>query len=211
MISNDYAEDELNDILDSSDIGADNSNRVKSAAKKYSDRLNKDREHIRSELSTEYLSTLSKALGVEVKSFATEDLENAIKDAISQNETVKNANEVLKENEAKKVQEVLNENIKKIKAINSSIQTLDDIAKLDNYNDIKVKLDKGYDLYDAYISVCGLPKPGNDNYRRVSLDSKTVSYVKPETMSSDEFKLYKMAFPNKTNEEILAMYRRDAK
>lgn len=210
MNSENYANDELDEIINSSDIGADNADKVKSAAKKYSDRLNKDRERIRGELSTDYLSALSKALGVDVKSFTAEDLKSAIDNAISQNETVKNANEVLKENEAKKVQEVLNENVNKIKSVNASIKSLDDVCKLDKYADIQAKVDKGYDLYDAYISVYGFPT-GGDTPKRVSLDSRTVSYVKPETMSDGEFAIYKKAFPNKTPEEILAMYRRDTK
>lgn len=102
MNSNNYANDELDDIIDSSSIGADNADKVKNAAKKYSERLNKDREHIRSELSTEYLSTLSKALGVDVKSFNTEDLKSAIENAISQSETVKTLMKFLKRTKQRK-------------------------------------------------------------------------------------------------------------
>ena len=201
------------DAITNVDDTADNSvKKIKDGVKRYSERLNKDREKITTEVETQYKSKLSKILGVEIKDLTEEAINEALKIKIEDSDVVKEANKVIEANNAKLVQEALDNNINKIKALNPSIDSVEKLCKLPQYDEIKAKVDKGYELYDAYISVVGFDSnsAGSSPVKK-SIDSKTVSYVQPETISDATLSFYQKAFPNKTKEEIIAMYRRDNK
>ena len=201
------------DAITNVDDTADNSvKKIKDGVKRYSERLNKDREKITTEIETRYKSKLSKILGVEVKDLTEEVINEAIKIKIEDSDVVKEANKVIEANNAKLVQEALDANISKIKALNPDIDSAEKLCQHPQYDKIKEKIDKGYELYDAYISVVGFNNNSNaGNPVKKSIDSKTISYVQPETISDATLAYYQKAFPNKTKEEIIAMYRRDSK
>ena len=200
------------DAITNVDDTADNSvKKIKDGVKRYSERLNTDREKIRTEIDNQYKSKLSKLLGVELKDLTQETIDEAIKIKIEDSDVVKEANKIIETNNAKLVQEALDNNINKIKALNPDIDTVEKLCAHPQYNDIKAKVDKGYDLYDAYISVVGFgnQNTNSNNTVKKSIDSKTISYVQPETISDATLSFYQKAFPNKTKEELIAMYRRD--
>ena len=201
------------DAITNVDDTADNSvKKIKDGVKRYSERLNKDREKITTEVETQYKSKLSKILGVDIKDLTEEAINEALKIKIEDSDVVKEANKVIEANNAKLVQEALDNNIKKIKALNPSIDSAEKLCELPQYDEIKAKVDKGYELYDAYISVVGFDSNSTGSTPvKKSIDSKTISYVQPETISDATFNFYQKAFPNKTKEEIIAMYRRDNK
>ena len=186
--------------------------KIKDGVKRYSERLNKDREKITTRVETQYKSKLSKILGVEIKDLTEEAINEALKIKIEDSDVVKEANKVIEANNAKLVQEALDNNINKIKALNPSIDSVEKLCELPQYDEIKAKVDKGYELYDAYISVVGFDSNSTGSTPvKKSIDSKTISYVQPETISDATLSFYQKAFPNKTKEEIIAMYRRDNK
>ena len=201
------------DAISNADDTADNSvKKIKDGVKRYSERLNADREKIRTEIDSQYKSELSQYFGTDIKSLSKEDIDEAIKLKIENSDVVKEANKIIEANNAKLVQEALDANINKIKALNPDIDTAEKLCAHPQYNDIKAKVDKGYELYDAYISVVGITSNSTGtNPVRQSIDSKTISYVQPETISDATLQFYMKAFPNKTKEEIIAMYRRDSK
>ena len=201
------------DAITNVDDTADNSvKKIKDGVKRYSERLNKDREKITTEIENRYKSKLSKILGVEVKDLTEEVINEAIKIKIEDSDVVKEANKVIETNNAKLVQEALDANISKIKALNPDIDSAEKLCQHPQYDKIKEKIDKGYELYDAYISVVGFNNNSNaGNPVKKSIDSKTISYVQPETISDATLAYYQKAFPNKTKEDIIAMYRRDSK
>lgn len=201
------------DAISNADDTADNSvKKIKDGVKRYSERLNADRIKIRTELENQYKSELSQYFGTDIKSLSKEDIDEAIKLKIENSDVVKEANKIIEANNAKLVQEALDANINKIKALNPDIDTAEKLCAHPQYNDIKAKVDKGYELYDAYISVVGITSnSAGTNPVRQSIDSKTISYVQPETISDATLQFYMKAFPNKTKEEIIAMYRRDSK
>ena len=201
------------DAISNADDTADNSvKKIKDGVKRYSERLNADRQKIRTELENQYKSELSQYFGTDIKSLSKEDIDEAIKLKIENSDVVKEANKIIEANNAKLVQEALDANINKIKALNPDIDTAEKLCAHPQYNDIKAKVDKGYELYDAYISVVGITSnSAGTNPVRQSIDSKTISYVHPETISDATLQFYMKAFPNKTKEEIIAMYRRDSK
>lgn len=203
------------DAVTNADDTADNSvKKIKDGVKRYSERLNADREKIKNQLETDYKSKLSTLLGVEIKDLTQDEIDTAIKAKIEDSDVVKEANKIIETNNARLVQENLDNNIAKIKAINPDIDTVEKLCAHPQYDDIKAKIDKGYELYDAYISVVGFENNSSKSQSSVvkpNINSKTIPYVQPETMTDTTLEFYKKAFPNKTKEEILAMYRRDSK
>lgn len=202
------------DAITNADDTADNSvKKIKDGVKRYSERLNADRQKIRTELENQYKSELSQYFGTDIKSLSKADIDEAIKLKIEDSDVVKEANKIIEANNAKLVQDALDANINKIKALNPDIDTAEKLCAHPQYNEIKAKVDKGYELYDAYISVVGITSSSTTgtNPVRQSIDSKTISYVQPETISDATLQFYMKAFPNKTKEEIIAMYRRDSK
>ena len=201
------------DAIANVDDTADNSvKKIKDGVKAYSERLNNDRQKIRTDIENQYKSELSKILGVEIKDLTEEAINEALKIKIEDSDVVKEANKVIEANNAKLVQEALDANISKIKALNPDIDSAEKLCQHPQYDKIKEKIDKGYELYDAYISVVGFNNNSNaGNPVKKYIDSKTISYVQPETISDATLAYYQKAFPNKTKEEIIAMYRRDSK
>ena len=211
-MENDITLEALEAITNADDTADNSVKKIKDGVKRYSERLNADREKIRTEIDNQYKSKLSKLLGVELKDLTQETIDEAIKIKIEDSDVVKEANKVIEANNAKLVQEALDANISKIKALNPDIDSAEKLCQHPQYDKIKEKIDKGYELYDAYISVVGFNNNSNaGNPVRKSIDSKTISYVLPETISDATLTYYQKAFPNKTKEEIIAMYRRDNK
>lgn len=200
--------DLISNIDDSADSGVKN---IKSKVKAYSERLNNDRQKIRTEVDSEYKTNLSKLLGVEVKDLTQDEIDSIINSKIESSDVVKEANRIIAENNQKLVQEALDNNVSKIKAINPDIDTIDKLLAHPQYADIDAKVKKGYDLYDAYISVVGISnnsgQGGNPGHKSVS--SNTIPYVQSENISENTLATYRRAFPGKTDEEIIKMYRRD--
>lgn len=200
------------DIITDADNTADNSvKKIKNGVKQYSERLNKDREKIRNEIESNYKSTLSKMLGVDIKDLTQEELDKAINSKIENSDVVKEANKIIEDNNAKLVQENIDTNISKIKALNPTIDTIEKLCAHPQYEAIKAKVDKGYELYDAYVSVVGFNTQSSNNIVRKGIDSKTISYVQPDNISEATLSFYRKAFPNKTDAEILELYKRDNK
>ena len=211
-MENDITLEALEAITNADDTADNSVKKIKDGVKRYSERLNADREKIRTEIDNQYKSKLSKLLGVELKDLTQETIDEAIKIKIEDSDVVKEANKVIETNNAKLVQEALDANISKIKALNPDIDSAEKLCQHPQYDKIKEKIDKGYELYDAYISVVGFNNNSNaGNPVKKSIDSKTISYVQPETISDATLTYYQKAFPNKTKEEIIAMYRRDSK
>ena len=212
-MENDITLEALEAITNADDTADNSVKKIKDGVKRYSERLNADRIKIRTELENQYKYELSKYFGTDIKSLSKDDIEEAIKLKIEDSEVVKEANKIIEANNAKLVQDALDANINKIKALNPDIDTAEKLCAHPQYNEIKAKVDKGYELYDAYISVVGITSSSTTgtNPVRQSIDSRTISYVQPETISDATLQFYMKAFTNKTKEEIIAMYRRDSK
>ena len=212
-MENDITLEALEAITNADDTADNSVKKIKDGVKRYSERLNADRLKIKTELENQYKSELSQYFGTDIKSLSKADIDEAIKLKIEDSDVVKEANKIIEANNAKLVQEALDANINKIKALNPDIDTAEKLCAHPQYNDIKAKVDKGYELYDAYISVVGITSSSTTGTSpvRQSIDSKTISYVQPETISDATLQFYMKAFPNKTKEEIIAMYRRDSK
>lgn len=211
-MENDITLEALEAITNADDTADNSVKKIKDGVKRYSERLNNDRQKIRTDVENQYKSELSKILGVEIKNLTKEAIDEALKIKIEDSDVVKEANKVIEANNAKLVQEALETNINKIKALNPDIDSAEKLCAHPKYDEIKAKVDKGYELYDAYVSVVGFnANPNTGNSVKKSIDSKTIAYVQPETISDATLSFYQQAFPGKTKEELIAMYRRDSK
>ena len=211
-MENDITLEALEAITNADDTADNSVKKIKDGVKRYSERLNNDRQKIRTDVENQYKSELSKILGVEIKNLTKEAIDEALKIKIEDSDVVKEANKVIEANNAKLVQEALETNINKIKALNPDIDSAEKLCAHPKYDEIKAKVDKGYELYDAYVSVVGFnANPNTGNPVKKSIDSKTIAYVQPETISDATLSFYQQAFPGKTKEELIAMYRRDSK
>ena len=162
------------DAITNADDTADNSvKKIKDGVKRYSERLNNDRQKIRTDVENQYKSQLSAILGVEIKDLTKEAIDEAFKIKLENSDVVKEANKVIEANNARLIQETLDTNINKIKALNPDIDNVDKLCKHPQYDDIKAKVDKGYELYDAYVSVVGFNNSAGNSAKK-SIDSKTI-------------------------------------
>ena len=199
VMENDITLEALEAITNADDTADKSVKQIQVGVKRYSERLNNDRQKIRTDVENQYKSELSKILGVEIKDLTEEAINEALKIKIEDSDVVKEANKVIEANNAKLVQEALDANISKIKALNPDIDSAEKLCQHPQYDKIKEKIDKGYELYDAYISVVGFNNNSNaGNPVKKSIDSKTISYIQPETISDATLTYYQKAFPDKT-------------
>lgn len=141
----------------------------KARTKAYSERLNKEREKIRQEVETEHknkLNAIAKARNFDsweeleeydeqerLRTMGIEDgpeFKTFLNELITKNPIVKEAQAILIKQKEQDKENFLKEQIKLISQIDKSIVTLDDLVKLDRYDEFAKKIDKGYDLVDAY-------------------------------------------------------------
>ena len=161
VMENDITLEALEAITNADDTADNSVKKIKDGVKRYSERLNNDRQKIRTDVENQYKSKLSKILGVEIKDLTEEAINEALKIKIEDSDVVKEANKVIEANNAKLVQEALDANISKIKALNPDIDSAEKLCQHPQYDKIKEKIDKGYELYDAYISVVGFNNNSN--------------------------------------------------
>lgn len=79
-----------------------------------------------------------------------EKFEEKFQKLISENPAVIKANKILKQQENLAIEQAQQHDISLINKVDSSINSLDDIANLPNCKEIIAKIEKGYSLYDAY-------------------------------------------------------------
>ena len=100
------------------------------------------------------------------------------------------------------------------------INSLDDISKMDNCNDVIEKLNKGYSLYDAYV-LCNMDKISQlkkDKKEKNNVSNQnSKSHMKTATGGSndyveipaDEYAIYKRNLPNWTDKQIREHYAKN--
>ena len=141
----------------------------KNETKAFSERLNKEREKIRKEIESKQkakLDAIAKArnfdsweeleeydeqdrlarMGIE----NTDEFKTFIDNLINKNPIVKEAQAILTKQKENERDIFIKEQVTSISKIDSSIKSLDDLVKLDKYDEFADKIDKGYSLVDAY-------------------------------------------------------------
>jgi len=229
----DNSEDEL--IIEDSPIKADNIDKTKA----FSDRLNKEREKIVAEKALEVsnrLDEVAKKRGFdsweelerydEEEKFKelgvtnTEELEKIITEKISKHPSIIKAEEVIKREEEARQAEIFNKELKMISDINPDIKTIDDLVKMENYDQFYDKVaNKGYSYYDAFVlvNIEKIKEMTDESARKKALNNldgkshlKTIAggVGKEVYVSSDEMETLRKNFPGKTDSELKEMYKR---
>lgn len=141
----------------------------KASTKAYSERLNNERKKMKEEIESEFkekLNSIAKARNFEsweeleeydeherLEKMGVEDpdqFKEYLNTLITNNPIVKKAQEVLSKREQEERDEFISGQIKEINKLDDTIKTIDDLAKIDRYDEFTKKIDKGYSLTDAY-------------------------------------------------------------
>lgn len=139
---------------------------------------------------------------------------------ISESPEVVKAREIIEKQKQDENDRIMNEELKMIHAIDDSIETLDDISRMDNCDEVIEKLNKGYSLYDAYVlcnmsRISQLSKDKKEKDKVNNTNSK--SHMKTTTGGSnnyievpaDEYAIYKKNLPNWTDKQIREHYAKN--
>lgn len=154
--------------------------------------------------------------GVEDPDKFSEVLDRMIKESP---EVVK-AREIIEKQQEDEQNAAMEQELKLIHEIDDSIETLDDISKMDNCDDVIEKLNKGYSLYDAYVlcnmnRISQLNKEKKEKEQINNTNSKnhmkstrggSGTYVEVPT---EVYNTYKRNLPNWTDKQIREHYAKN--
>lgn len=142
---------------------------------------------------------------------------NLIQDVISKDPTVIEARKIIADQKKADTNKLLTSEMAKIHGIDEDINDISDLTKLDNYDALYEKVEKGYSLYDAYVltSMDKLSTKKIDAAQRDVINKingknhlKKISGNRGETLKvpADTMKIYKRNMPNMSDEDIVKHY-----
>lgn len=139
---------------------------------------------------------------------------------IKESPEVVKAREIIEQQKQDEQDRITQEEIKLIHAIDDSINSLDDISKMENCNDVIEKLNKGYSLYDAYVlcnmnRISQLSKDKKEKQQTDNINSK--KHMKSASGASNDYveiprdiyNMYKKNMPNWTDKQIREHYAKN--
>lgn len=214
---------------------AEKSTKEVDTTKAFSDRLKKKTQEIEKKYNDK-LENIAKTKGYNT----WEEFEKAInRDALIEagvedpdkfsdvlNRMIKESPEVIKAREIieKQKEDEQNANMEKelklIHEIDSSIETLDDISRMDNCDDVIEKLNRGYSLYDAYV-LCNMNRISQLNKDKKEKDhinnTNSKNHMKTARGASSDYveipteiyNTYKRNLPNWTDKQIREHYAKN--
>ena len=231
---------DVDDITDDSDAAIEEETPI-DKTKAFSDRLKAKTQDIEKKYADDYsskLNTIAKEQGYETwEDFEKASHTRALRDigvdeenedkfqklvdtAINRNPDVVKAREIIKKSEEEKRQKQLLVELDLIHKIDDSITTLDDIAKLDNVQDIINLVNEGRSLYDAYrlANYDNILANNANNAKKQAVDDiNSKSHMKTSQGSNgksvyvpnDVYAMYKRNMPKWTDEQIRNHYAKN--
>ena len=136
---------------------------------------------------------------------------------IKESPEVIKAQEIIERQQQEEQDAKMEQELKLIHELDDSVETLDDISKMDNCEDIIEKLNRGYSLYDAYV-LCNMSKisqmnkdkkeknqVNNTNSKNHMKNTKggSTDYIEVPT---EIYNTYKKNLPNWTDKQIRDHY-----
>lgn len=128
----------------------------------------------------EYEDAVNNDLFIEAGVEDPAKIEKVIQKMISQNPEVIKAKRIIEQTERENYNKSVSEQIDLINKIDPSINSLDDLSRLDCCKEITEKVKSGYKLYDAYV-ICNLDKIQNNkdfNKQRNQENVDSKSHIK---------------------------------
>lgn len=232
------------DLEDDVDTDPDDANRGSKGSdeepidktKAFSDRLNKKTKEIEEKYSKQFqdkLDNLAKVRGfdnwesfekanhrdtlIEAGVEDPDKFQDTLQKMISENPEVLKARQIIEEQEAREKELAIEKEIKLINQINPNINTLDDISREENCQEVIDKLNKGYSLYDAYV-LSNLDKINANNLekgKRKAIDDVNSKKHLGKTrggsgdyteVPQDIYATYKKNLPNWSDKQIREHY-----
>ena len=188
------------------------------ADKKVNERLNEIAKLHGFDSWEKYEDSINKNMMIEAGVDDPEKIEKVIQKMISQNPEVIKAKRIIEQTERDNYNKSIAEQIELINKIDPEINTLEDLSKLENCNEITEKVKMGYKLYDAYV-ICNLDKiqsakiasakqQAKDNYdSKGHLKKSTGKQSTVIDVPEDIYKMYKRN-TKMTDDEIKAHYKK---
>lgn len=227
-VAADSNEDEENSTVSNKDTEIDRtkafSDRLKQKTqdieKKYQDKLNNIAKNKGYDTWEDFEKAQNRDALVEAGVEDPDKFGDVLNRMISESPEVIKAREIIEKQQQDENDRLMNEELKLIHAVDNTINTLDDISKMDNCNDVIEKLNKGYSLYDAYV-LCNMDrinqmnKEKKEKKRTDNINSKnhmkttkggSNDYVE---VPEEEYKIYKKNLPNWTDDQIREHYAKN--
>lgn len=188
--------------------------------KKYNEKLNNIAKNKGYETWEDFEKAQNRDALVEAGVEDPDKFSDVLNRMISESPEVVKAREIIEKQQQDENDRIMQEELKLIHAVDNSIETLDDISKMDNCNDVIEKLNKGYSLYDAYVlcnmnRISQLSKDKKDKDKVNNSNSK--SHMKKTAGGSndyveipaEEYAIYKKNLPNWTDKQIREHYAKN--
>ena len=200
------------------------SNRLKQKTqeieKKYNDKLENIAKNKGYDSWEDFEKALNRDALVEAGVEDPDKFSEVLNRMIKQSPEVIKAQEIIEKQREDEQNAKMEEELKLIHQIDDSIETLDDISKMDNCDDVIEKLNKGYSLYDAYI-LCNMNRISQLNKEKKERDQTTninsKNHMKTARGASgnyvevpeEVYRIYKKNMPNWTDKQIREHYAKN--
>lgn len=176
------------------------------AEKKVTERLNEIAKLHGFDDWDKYEDSINKNMMIDAGVDDPEKIEKVIQKMISQNPEVIKAKRIIEQTERDNYNKSISEQIEMINKIDPEINSLEDLSKLENCNEITEKVKAGYKLYDAYV-ICNLDKIQNANIASAKKQAKDNYDSKGHMKKSAGKSSTVIDVPN----DIYQMYKRNTK
>ena len=139
---------------------------------------------------------------------------------IKESPEVIKAREIIEKQQEEEKNATMEKELKLIHEIDDSIETLDDISKMDNCDEVIEKLNRGYSLYDAYV-LCNMNKISQMSKDKKEKDQinnvNSKNHIKTTRGGSSNYvevpteiyNTYKKNLPNWTDKQIREHYAKN--
>ena len=188
--------------------------------KKYQDKLNNIAKNKGFDTWEDFEKAQNRDALVEAGVEDPDKFSDVLQRMINECPEVRKAKEIIEKQQQEENDKIMAEEIKLIHAVDNSINSLDDISKMDNCNDVIDKLNKGYSLYDAYV-LCNMSRISQLNKDKKEKDkvnnTNSKSHLKQSSggskdyveVPSEEYAMYKKNLPNWTDKQIREHYAKN--
>lgn len=213
-----------------------NNNNTQDKTKAFSERLKRERAKMEQEFNSKKQQELDavavsrgfkdwKELNDYTKKDALEELgikdadkfNNFLNSAIAENPVIAEAQRIINAQKEKERNDLLVSAISEINKLDSDIKTVDDLTKIDNYDEFYSLVEKGYSLPDAYKIVAFDKITSNRAAaaaQNVITNNNSKEHFKPlgggkatdVVVPSDVLESYRKNMPDMTDQEIKAHY-----
>lgn len=153
-------------------------------------------------------------------------IDRTVQQAVATNPAIRQAQQVIERNRQEEAQRMIQEDVEKIKALDPTVTSMDDISKQENFQQLLqyVQTHPGTRLHEAYqivnfAKLTSMQKQAAEQKAVNETKSKTHLTSSPGMTGSDnlvdipvdEVKDWKRWFPGKTNKELKQLYNKTLK